>query len=227
MDKVDDSKSDISAMSTFKPHIPSLNQSSHVNKSVLSNMSLKESQDLNVTDIDIDEDDEQATLRKVKSIASKSNMSEMSDTDTSLLSKKPEPKETTIEIVNKGTSKIISPSTGLTLAIKQIVKKDGDNRAIQIITKKDEVVALYKKKCPFMNQDNKSLSRQQKDDVSRADERVKSKEILLAKQTVKEKNKELRTCDTGKRQSSTSSKNNKCGECGAMGHTKNSRICPH
>lgn len=44
----------------------------------------------------------------------------------------------------------------------------------ELITKKDEVVALYKKKCPFLNQDIKPMQKQQKDDVTRADERLEA-----------------------------------------------------
>jgi len=42
----------------------------------------------------------------------------------------------------------------------------------ELITKKDEVVALYKKKCPLLKQDIKPVQKQQKDDVTRADERL-------------------------------------------------------
>jgi len=61
-----------------------------------------------------------------------------------------------------------------------------------LITKKDEVVALYKKKCPFLNQDIKPVQKQQKDDVTRADERLEILNYNKAKNLLKEKEKEKR-----------------------------------
>jgi len=63
-----------------------------------------------------------------------------------------------------------------------------------------------------MNQENKNISRQQKDDVSRADDRINTQKLNIAKSTIKEKQKELRQLEV-KKKLPNDSKQNKCSEC--------------